>query len=68
MDTTNKGLVRRKHPEANAYEWADGWVIYSKQSGGVSLSQGRHSNARTAWQEALQNVVGTTASGGTDHG
>jgi len=53
-----KEKVRRKYPEAWAYQWHREWTVYASKNGplaGINLGSGR--TARAAWLDAAQRFA-----------
>ena len=55
MKRTPKHVVRKRWPNAYAYQWAGpkGWIIYTGEMVNVTLGQG--ASAARAWHDAKVN-------------
>lgn len=50
-----KASVLNKYPQAMAWQWADGWIIYSKPAGGEYLCPTQKTR-KAAWESAAKRL------------
>lgn len=61
MKLTPKQRVLKKYPEAHAYHWRDGWVIYASRNGplqGICICASALylGTAAAAWADAAKRL------------
>lgn len=50
-----KASVLNKYPQAMAWQWANGWIIYSKPAGGKYLCPTQKTR-KAAWESAAERL------------
>lgn len=56
MRKTPKAIVRAAYPQAVAWHWADGYVIYDKPTNSTMLSASGWKRAARAWADAASRL------------